>query len=322
MGASMTGSRQSLTAAELAAARAELLRSIGEQQATCGIRGYYFTGPSTKLRLRIQLEQGVAAPPLGPPLIALPAPIGGKLEFDIERVSPRKEPPNVTPKGLPVIRQPLAPGSAIQVDGRHGGVAFLCSLNGTGHLVTCGHLFRRVSGMQPVKVGNTVVAALVENLLPDLDAAYCELTPAGVALIEKSADAESWLQGVKSVDEGLIGDAVTFYATSGFYEEAPQTYIENNAVVQYDFRLPVNNGAGAAKVWSRVDLSGLLMTPRITIGGDSGSLLAWGGADERQYLGLCSGGGFDGSREHSFFTPIESIIKALSQKFEVTLWHP
>lgn len=322
MTASSSISRQPLTAAELAGVRAELVRQIGEQQASLGIRGYYFKGPPTRPRLCIQIEHDAAAPPTALPRIVLPPPIGGELAFDVELVAPRQQPPKVTPKGLPVIRQPLAPGSAIQVDGRHGGVAFLCYLNGAGHLVTCGHLFRRSVSKQSVQVGNTVVAMLVESLLPDLDAAYCALLPAGVALVKKSMDAESWLQEVKSVDTELIGRAVTFYATSGFYEEAPQTYVENDDVVQYNFRLPENSGLDSAKGWPRVDLAGLIMTPRITIRGDSGSLLAWGDAGHRQYLGLCSGGGFDGCREHSFFTPIASIIKVLSQKFEVSLWHP
>lgn len=304
--------RRSLTAAEVDSVRDELEDELRRRRDEWKLRGSYFTGPPSEIHLFLQIEVRPPGAASAEFRIALPTRIGGGyLVPDIEFVEPVSKPTEpATPKALACVPEPLAPGSVIFVERRRGGVAFICLLNGVPHLVTCGHLFQRSAGQQSCLVGETEVARLTGSFLPELDAAYCQLTEQGIRVAQRSAGAKTWLRSFSNVTQELCSLKVTFYSSSGLTSRPIDTRIQDERVCQYNFAYP--------GLWSGLDLCGLMMTPPITRPGDSGSLLVCGDL----FLGLCTGGGFNGIAEHSFFTPLATVIRALSTRFKVRLWDP
>lgn len=296
---------------------ADLLKRYGRSMASelsaraalWGAKRSSFSGRSPEIRAEIEMAEGRPEPSAEDRWIPLPPEIGGRLRVFLSKgpKDPGRLPPSFSGWDYSAVADPIAPGAPIFVPSGSGwsvgGVAAVLTLSGQPHLLTCAHIF---NGPSDVFIGQerepiaTVTRAYLDDPAP-LDAAVCEITAAGLELLERPLSAETWYTSVHAPEPEDNGAVAVFYPTSvgneGPYEIDISSYWASTSVL---FR-------GGPQ-------GGLIEIPRGVIGGDSGSVLALNG----EYYGLCSG---NVEGQWSFFTPIAAAIERLRSEYdEVALW--
>lgn len=222
------------------------------------------------------------------------------------------------------VTAPLAPGVPIFVGAarRRAGVAAVVVMGGRPHLITCAHVFdgggRAFSGRQDTGVGSgrpdasvyaaesggPVIATLTRSYLgdaPRLDAAVCELTPEGILLLEASKGAKTWFTSYRTPAAGDADEQAIFWPT---HQAAGAPFAMK----------PSSWDASTQVLFPEGPHTGFIKLPFTAKEGDSGSVLAMGGA----YYALCSG-----QVGTTFFTPIASVLNRLQKENgKVELWQP
>jgi hypothetical protein len=226
------------------------------------------------------------------------------------RDASRPDPPSFQEPSFSAVSQPLAPGAQILVgEGsrrRKGGVAAILVLDGSLHLLTCGHLFSDAETEVTCPKAGGVVAVLRRSYLQGdspIDAAVCELTAEGKTLLAASLDAPTWLRGYCEPEPGFEALTACFWPT--------------HLSASVPVLAPISAHSAATTVlFQGGPHEGFIELGFGVIPGDSGSLLS---VDDL-YLGLCSGQ-VQGS--WSYFTPIAGVLRRLCDDYqEVSLWHP
>jgi len=213
------------------------------------------------------------------------------------------------------VTAPLAPGAPITVGDarRRAGIAAVVVMGGRPHLITCGHVFEGGSGpgaargdasVFTTEIGGPAIATLTRSYLDDaprLDAAVCELLPDGVVLLEASKHAQTWFTDCRAPAEGDTDELAVFWPT---HDDAGAPFAMK----------PTSLDASTQVLFPGGPHAGFIKLPFTAQEGDSGSVLAMGGA----YYALCSG-----QVGTTYFTPIASILRRLKREHgDVELWHP
>lgn len=213
------------------------------------------------------------------------------------------------------VTAPLAPGAPIAVGParRRAGIAAVVVMGGRPHLITCGHVFEGRSGLAGARGdasvfaaegGGPAIATLTRSFLDDaprLDAAVCELTADGIALLKASKGARTWFTSCRDPAAGDEDELAVFWPT------------HDGAGAPFAIK-PSSHDASTQVLFPGGPHAGFIKLPFTAKEGDSGSVLAMGGA----YYALCSG-----QAGTSYFTPIASILRRLKKENgDVELWHP
>lgn len=310
-----SASRTHLTHQEFETVRRPLCRLISKQSKKWGSHGWAVTGSLKKLRIEIAVSKTLLRPatPIGH--IALPKPLTGSLKLAVRSSLDGLSisAPSASPASLSslanAVAEPFAPGSRIVVASQplqRAGVACFVVADDTTYLVTCGHVFMQGAVGTAVYANGKYVAKLTRNFLDDtdqLDAAYCELLPAGLQLLEASKAAPTFYGDVLKPSSGQNKDAV-FWPTNVAASDAITTSINSYSAC---------DATMFNEFWS-LDLCALVRTEQITVPGDSGSLLACGD----RYYASCTG-----APNWSYYTPLYSTIERMKTIFtRVELWQP
>jgi len=308
---------RALTPPAFAKVQAHIEAEIAARARQWNCHGWAIVGSRRAVRIEVCVSRTLVAPAHA--VSPIPLPSGDFLKPSVRATGlglciPRKATvPDLALSELSVeavIDLPLAPGSFIFVGSapvQRAGVACVVRADDKVYLLTCGHVFEPGAANTGVFVQHKQVARLTKNFLDTdekLDAACCEVLPAGQKMLDASGSATTWLDDVLAPVSGWHKDAV-FWPTNEWASDEISTTIDSysasESALQNDF-------------WPNLTLSGLIRTQPITEAGDSGSLLSVGDS----YYGLCSG-----TAGSSYFTPLGTTLERMRQLFtEVELWHP
>lgn len=295
--------------------RGPLCKLISKHAKKWGSHGWAVTGSLQKLRIEIAVSRTLLRPTSPVGYITLPTPLTGSVKpavrssLDGLSISSTSASPASFSSVASALAEPFAPGSRIVVASQplqRAGVACFVVADDTTYLVTCGHVFTRGAAGTAVYVNGQPVAKLTRNFLEDadqLDAAYCELLPRGVQLLEASKAAPTFYGDVLKPSSGQNKGAV-FWPTNLAASDAITTSINSYSAC---------DASMFNEFWS-LDLCGLLRTEQVTVPGDSGSLLAC----SDKYYGSCTG-----APNWSYYTPLYSTLERMKTIFtRVELWQP
>lgn len=182
----------------------------------------------------------------------------------------------------------LAPGVPLAAGDERIGVAAVVVVGGAPQLLTCGHALGSSGAVHTIdqRIEVATVSTNLFRTADRLDAALCELTDDGRALLEAGADARSWCKSIHRPDAADHGRDARFWPT---HSDDARAFVK--PVLSFSSCIPP-------------DQCGRIVLAQCTRDGDSGSSLQLDGG----YYGIAS----ERRGDLSLFTSVAAVAARLA----------